>query len=267
MSELVIASNQEDAHAAEAVKQHHAALAGALNLHTETLFTAATAGGPAAAEQARRDLVDWCERELVPHALAEEQALYPAAQATIEGRLLVEAMLGEHGVITGLVREVADSADLLRAAGSAAALRALFDSHLTKENDLVVPLLAATPGVSLHDLLGGMHQLLGEAAETATAGGDPLDTGCGGHTCSCGEVDGPGYPELDVRSIPHAIRHATIFGALESVRPGAGLELVAPHDPLPLLDQINQRWPGAFAVAYTERGPEAWRLTLARTDA
>jgi uncharacterized protein (DUF2249 family) len=267
MSELVIASNEADAHAAEAVKQHHAALARALNLRTEALFRAAAGRDPAAAEHARRDLVDWCEHELVPHALAEEQALYPAAFATIEGRLLVEAMLGEHGVITGLLREVADSADLLRAAGSAAALRALFDSHLTKENDLVVPLLAATPDVSLHDLLGGMHQLLGEAAETATPGEDKVGTGCGGHACSCGEVDGPGYPELDVRSVPHAIRHATIFGALESVQPGAGLELVAPHDPLPLLDQINQRWPGAFAVAYRERGPEAWRLTLERTDA
>jgi uncharacterized protein (DUF2249 family)/hemerythrin-like domain-containing protein len=267
MSELVIASNEADAHAAEAVRQHHAALAGALNLHTEALFTTASGRDPATAEQARRDLVDWCERELVPHALAEEQALYPAAQATLEGRLLVEAMLGEHKVLTQLLRDVAEVDDLLRAAASATALREVFDSHLTKENDLVVPLLAATPGVSLHDLLGGMHQLLGEAAETGTPGADNVGAGCGGHACSCREVDGPGYPELDVRSVPHAIRHATIFGALESVQPGAGLELVAPHDPLPLLDQINRRWPGAFAVAYRERGPEAWRLTLERTDA
>lgn len=267
MSELVIASNEADAHAAEAVKQHHAALADALNLRTQALFTAASGRDAAAAEQARRDLVAWCERELVPHALAEEQTLYPAAQATIEGRLLVEAMLSEHEVINRLLREVRDSADVLRAAGSAAALRAVFDSHLTKENDFVVPLLAATPGVSLHDLLGGMHQLLGDATETGTAGANNVEAGCGGHTCSCGEVDVPGYPELDVRSVPHAIRHATIFGALESVQPGAGLELVAPHDPLPLLDQIDQRWPGAFSVGYSERGPEAWRLTLERTDA
>jgi uncharacterized protein (DUF2249 family) len=134
-----------------------------------------------------------------------------------------------------------------------------------KENDLVVPLLAATPGVSLHELLGGMHQLLGDASHATAADADEVSAGCGGHTCSCGEVDGPGYPELDVRSVPHAIRHATIFGALESVRPGAGLELVAPHDPLPLLDQVNQRWPGRFSVTYSERGPEAWRLTLVRT--
>ena len=191
--------------------------------------------------------------------------MYPLAQATVDGRLLVEAMLGAHEVLTRLLREVADAADLQRAATSAAALRAVFDSHLSKENDLVVPLLARTPGVSLHQVLSGMHELLGDAAETAHT--NDVSAGWGGHTCSCGEVDGPGYPELDVRSIPHAIRHATIFGALESVRPGAGLELVAPHDPLPLLDQVNQRWPGAFSVTYGERGPEAWRLSLVRSDA
>ncbi len=265
MSELVIASNEADAHAAEAVEQHHAALAGALSLRTDALLTAATQRDAAAAEQTRRDLVDWCERELVPHAQAEEQAMYPAAQATAEGRLLVEAMLGEHVVIIGLLRAVADAADLVRAAASAAALRAVFESHLTKENDLVVPLLARTPGVSVAALVDGMHQLLGHESETAAA--DEAGSGCGGHACSCGEVDGPGYPELDVRSIPHAIRHATVFGALESVRPGTGLELVAPHDPLPLLDQVNQRWPGLFSVAYSERGPETWRLSLVRTDA
>ena len=267
MSELVIASSKADANAAEAVKQHHAALAGALGLRTEALFAAASQRDTAAAEIARRDLVDWCERELVPHARAEEQAMYPAAQATVEGRLLVEAMLGEHEVLLRLLREVAGTTDLLRAAASATALRAVFDSHLTKENDLVVPLLAATPGVSVAALLGGMHQLLGAVSEDAATGMEDGGTGCSGHTCSCGEVDGPGYPELDVRSVPHAIRHATIFGALESVRPGAGLELVAPHDPLPLLDQVNQRWPGVFAVVYSERGPEAWRLSLVRADA
>lgn len=174
-------------------------------------------------------------------------------------------MLGEREVLTRLLREVADSADVLRAAASAAALRAVFDSHLTKENDLVVPLLARTAGVSVAELLGGMHQLLGNSVEPAAADADGVSAGCGGHTCEGGEVDGPGYPEVDVRTIPHAIRHARIFGALGSVHPGAGLELVAPHDPLPLLDQVNQRWPGAFSVAYSERGPEAWRLSLVHT--
>lgn len=267
MSELVIASNEADAHAAEAVKQHHAALRSALSLRTEALLTAASQRDAAAVEHTRRDLVGWCERELVPHALAEERAMYPAARATVEGRLLVEAMLGEHEVLTRLLREVMDSSDAVRAAASATALRAVFESHLTKEDDLVVPLLAATSEISLQELLDGMHELIGDAAGSAADEAEDVSVGSGGHSCSCGETDGPGYPELDVRSIPHAIRHATIFGALESVHPGAGLELVAPHDPLPLLDQVNQRWPEAFSVTYSERGPEAWRLSLTRTDA
>ncbi|HEX5525105.1 MAG TPA: DUF2249 domain-containing protein, partial [Pedococcus sp.] len=88
-------------------------------------------------------------------------------------------------------------------------------------------------------------------------------SGCGGG-CSCGEVDGPELPELDARSVPHAIRHATIFGALDSVRSGGGLVLVAPHDPLPLLRQLEGREPGAFAIDYLERGPQAWRLRFVR---
>jgi uncharacterized protein (DUF2249 family) len=103
-----------------------------------------------------------------------------------------------------------------------------------------------------------------ETTEAAEPGG--AATGCGGHTCTCGEVDQPGLPELDVRAVPHSIRHATVLGALESLEPGAGLALVAPHDPLPLLAQVQQRWPGGFTVTYLARGPEAWRLSMVRTD-
>lgn len=70
------------------------------------------------------------------------------------------------------------------------------------------------------------------------------------------------FPELDVRTIPHAIRHTTVFGALESIRDGSGLTLVAHHDPLPLLSQIEQRFPERFKVDYRDRGPETWRLSF-----
>ena len=83
------------------------------------------------------------------------------------------------------------------------------------------------------------------------------------HECACGDHDAE-LPELDARAIPHAIRHATIFGALDSLAVGAGLVLVAPHNPLPLLDQLEGRSPGAFVISYLEEGPEAWRLQLVR---
>lgn len=80
--------------------------------------------------------------------------------------------------------------------------------------------------------------------------------------CGCHEAE-TGLPELDARAIPHAIRHATIKGALGSLEPGAGMVLVAPHDPIPLLAQIEAENPGRYSVEYVERGP-AWRLAFVR---
>lgn len=100
------------------------------------------------------------------------------------------------------------------------------------------------------------------AAEAAAAAlPDPATAPVPG-TCGCGGHDDDGFPVLDARAIPHAIRHATIFGALDSVRPGSGLVLVAPHDPVPLLAQVEQRWPGRFSLEYLERGPVDWRLAF-----
>jgi uncharacterized protein (DUF2249 family) len=265
MDDVAIASTPADAAAAVAVEQHHALLAGSLALRVEGLVAASADRNDDVARQAREHLVEWCRAELVPHALAEEKAMYPAAQALPEGRLLVKGMLAEHVVIVSLVDELDRATDPVRAAVAARSLQTLFESHLDKENNLVVPLLAGASDVSLAEVLSGMHELLGEASHPRASGAGPDEqSGCGGHSCSCGEVDPAGFPELDARQVPHAIRHATIFGALDAVPPGGGLVLVAPHDPLPLLAQIEQRAPGAFAVDYLERGPEAWRLEFVR---
>jgi uncharacterized protein (DUF2249 family) len=91
----------------------------------------------------------------------------------------------------------------------------------------------------------------------------PTPGGCSGG-CACGKVDAGELPELDARAIPHATRHAAIFGALDDIAPGSGLVLVAPHDLVGLLIQLQQRAPDAFEVAYLQLGPEAWRLSLTR---
>ncbi|RRD49506.1 DUF2249 domain-containing protein [Arachnia propionica] len=79
-------------------------------------------------------------------------------------------------------------------------------------------------------------------------------------SCGCGHD--AELPELDVRAIPHAIRHAAIHGVVDSLRPGAAFILVAPHNPLPLLAEIQQRHGETIRVTYLEEGPEAWRLRL-----
>ena len=121
------------------------------------------------------------------------------------------------------------------------------------------------------EMLGGTHELLGGHRDEVSTGSTEVqptlvEEGCDGaaHVCGCGEADGPAHPELDARAIPPAIRHATIFGALDGVRPGDGLVLVAPHDPLPLLAQLERRAPSGFEVSYLERGPQTWRLALVR---
>ena len=81
--------------------------------------------------------------------------------------------------------------------------------------------------------------------------------------CACGEHD-EGIPELDVQTIPHAVRHAAIFGALESLSPGNALVLSATHDPVPLLRQLEAEHGDAFRAEYRDRGPERWRILVRR---
>lgn len=257
MSTIVVASSEKDAQAVEAVIEHHAQLAGALARHVERLLNTAVGGDEHAADNARTSLIHWCETELIPHALAEEASMYPLAHEDPSARLLIDAMIAEHREILLLVEEIRVASTPILAAANAKALGVLFDSHLVKENEQILPLLASSKDVSLATILEGMHELLGEATQNS-------EGGCGGE-CTCGHQDSrDSLPELDARQVPHAIRHATIFGALDSVASGSGIVLVAPHDPLPLLQQLEARSPGRFTIAYLERGPEAWKIQFVR---
>ena len=154
----------------------------------------------------------------------------PSPASWPEARLLVEAMLAEHRAITGLVDELAAAADPVGAAALARALQALFEVHLAKENDQVLPLLVAAPDVSLAGLLGGMHELLGAASppRRRRARGQRG----GGHGCGCREVD---RPRLSRSWTPARSRTRSVTrrssGRSGGLRPGTGLVLVAPHDP------------------------------------
>ncbi|KQY24847.1 hemerythrin [Cellulomonas sp. Root485] len=82
-----------------------------------------------------------------------------------------------------------------------------------------------------------------------------------GHSCGCGGHD-EADPVLDVRPIPHAIRHATVFGAFEAIPPGGSLVLVAPHLPRPLIAQLRER--AVIDVEVLVDGPDAWHVRLTR---
>ena len=257
MNAIVVASSEQDAQAVEAVMQHHAQLAGALGRHIEMALNTAISGDQQAAEKAKQALLQWCDNELIPHALAEETSMYPKAHQDPTARLLVDAMIAEHRDIVAVIQKIRTASNPVLVAAEAKALGALFDSHLVKENEQILPLLAALKDVSLAQILTGMHEVLGSGKE------EKAEEGCGGE-CNCGHEDSSALPELDARAVPHAIRHATIFGALESIDKGKGMVLVAPHDPLPLLNQLEARSPGRFSIDYLERGPEVWRLAFLR---
>ena len=150
-----------EADTARMIVEHHAHLARELDQRIDALIGLVDTGHLIKAEGARQDLLSFVRHEVLPHARAEEQALYPPAAAQPEGRLLVSGMVAENHALTALVAELADAASLVRAAATARALGALFAVHLHKENDLVLPLLVATPDVTLGTILAGMHELLG----------------------------------------------------------------------------------------------------------
>lgn len=87
--------------------------------------------------------------------------------------------------------------------------------------------------------------------ETAKAGG-----------CNCGHDHQVEDIVLDVRAIPHAIRHASVFGAFDAIPAGESLVLVAPHNPLPLLNQLAAK--ADIDVEYLAQDPEEWRLRVTR---
>ncbi len=60
------------------------------------------------------------------------------------------------------------------------------------------------------------------------------------------------YP-FDARGIAKRFRHAAIFGALDALNPGEAMAFRNDHDPLPLLQQMEQRYGRAIAIEYVER--------------
>lgn len=251
VNEVIVSSTAADAEAVETIKSHHAQLAVSLAALTEAMLAAAERGGDV--EATRAATVRFVSEELLPHAVAEEDALYPAAARDDRARPLIESMIAAHRVIGVLAERIRSEPSGLRAAAAAEALRVVFDAHLADENDRILPLVAADPGVSLAEVTHGMHELLGHQAHADAAG----------HACGCGAVD-TGDPVLDVREVPHSIRHATVFGAFDAVEAGHALIPVAHHDPIPLLQQLHDRTGGRIRVDYQERGPEAWRLRLTK---
>ena len=152
----------EEANALAAVEAHHAEMLTRLNALVSALTHAVKNGDTVAEHDAHEVLVEWCETELVPHALAEEGPLYGGPAAAAQGRLLVAGMLAEHQVIVGLVEKLRASQGV-DAAVAAGGIAQIFALHLDKENRLLMPFIVESPDLSLASAVAGLHELVGKA--------------------------------------------------------------------------------------------------------
>lgn len=65
-----------------------------------------------------------------------------------------------------------------------------------------------------------------------------------------------GIYAFDARGIAKRFRHAAIFGALDALRPGERMRFTNDHNPLPLLQQMHDRYGEKIDVQYIEKGSE-----------
>ena len=150
-----------EAEALAAVERHHASMLRRLTALADALTSSVEKRDARAEHDAHEVLLEWCENELVPHALAEEGPLYGGPRNSAEGRLLVEGMLAEHRVIVALVEEFRGARGVA-AAVAAGAIRRIFALHLDQENRLLMPVVVSSAGMSLAEAVAGLHELVGE---------------------------------------------------------------------------------------------------------
>ncbi len=318
--------------ALDAIRTHHQMLEGKLRARVAVL--AAAAAGDRPYELAAGALVAYLGGEVLPHAAAEEQTIYPAAAAQPGLAGTVTEMTAEHRALAMAAERLASAASGAAAAVQAEKIAALFAAHVVKENDLLLPVLRDATGTDLAVLLAEMQHQTGETARGATgtgapAGADPqamvlsllleaatalARAGQGDRACQlaasawaalrgtrpdlavkvtaalhglarrvAGETGAPGEPgdnepasdparsadgpELDVRDLPPAQRHETIFTAYGALAPGAGFVLVNDHDPKPLRYQFEAEHAGDFTWHSIQAGPETWRVRIGRPPA
>ncbi len=154
--------------ALEAMLGHHAALEEGVSRRVATI----QAGGDGASQA---ELLAYMASEVLPHAVAEEQTIYQVASEKEKLGETIAGMVGEHRQLSALLDRLA-TADEISAVTEAKAIEVLFREHVAKENERILPVLAADPDVQLGVLLERMHHSLESSSrpgeEDPTSSGD-----------------------------------------------------------------------------------------------
>lgn len=65
---------------------------------------------------------------------------------------------------------------------------------------------------------------------------------------------------FDARGVACRFRHSAIFSALDALHPGECMRFINDHDPLPLLEQLRQRFGEQLGIEYRQR--ESGSITI-----
>ena len=152
---------ESESAALEAMMRHHTELVARVQATTAELTRAIDTGDEDTAYNAQGILLEWGEREMLPHAAAEEAQLYGPAGATEEARLLVEALTADHKDLAALLDELRGAAGI-EAATVASSLSRVFALHIEKENRVLLPFIARSPDLSLAAAVEGLVELVGD---------------------------------------------------------------------------------------------------------
>lgn len=136
----------------------HAELQEVLDQWAGVLAAAAVSGGPV--RPVRNLLRAFLADEVLPHARAEERTLYRAARRDPGVSLLVRALISEHRDLASMTGRLGEPAPPAAIAAQAAAISALFASHVAKEDSLLLPALERS-GANLAALLAREPRLSG----------------------------------------------------------------------------------------------------------
>jgi hypothetical protein len=147
----------DNAAAAQAIARHHAEMIQQLSALTEQLTHVVWHGD--AWRDVRGEIQAYADRELLPHAAAEESTLYARGRDDATLTPLIESLLAEHQALWRWRNRLAEALDAAEALLAAGGLRALFTEHAGKEEGWLLPGLVHR-GVDLAIVLSAMRRAL-----------------------------------------------------------------------------------------------------------
>jgi len=232
------------ASAVEAIRKHHRKILETLQDYRQTLRQRPE-------PTSLQALLNFLKTELLPHAVGEERALYPAVEGLLKAWGQATAtMIVDHEFIRRYIQAIEGLAEKLRTTPTVALwseveaqllqLDAILRLHLEKEERVYLPLVTQHLSASVQQsILERMHEV--------------------------GPADVEGLEDvLDVRYLPPPERHPRIFETFDRLEAGASFVLVNDHDPKPLYYEFLHERTGQFAWEYLESGPQVWRVRITK---